>query len=72
MQTAFTRVEMEKKWSDEDIEAAIAVTLSQLGYLMVRRKQLEAVRVHEGARCLHFGSDWQWEVIRLQMPASWL
>lgn len=37
MQTVFTCVEMEKKWSDEDIEVAIAVTLSQLDYLMVRQ-----------------------------------
>ena len=35
---------MAKKWSNEDIEAAISAAFSQLGYPVVKAEQLEAAR----------------------------
>ena len=46
-QTAFTCgtvVEMSKKWSNREIEAAIAAAFGRLGYSAVKSEQLEAAR----------------------------
>ncbi len=38
------QVEMAKKWSNKDTEAAIAAAFSQLGYPVLKAEQLEAMR----------------------------
>ena len=38
------QVEMAKKWSNEDTEAAIAAAFSQPGYPVLKAEQLEAMR----------------------------
>ena len=45
---------MVKKWSNEDIEAAIAAAFSKLGYPVVKAEQLEAMRASSVIKFLRF------------------